>query len=124
MVQAQTIQSNKTFTNIRNFTLVGSLDKVLINKKKSTCNLVGLAVPADNRMKIEESKKRDEFFDLDRRLKKPWNIKVLVIPIVIDVLGTITKSLEKRLDECKLENIQTKELSRFFKMFKIVLETL
>ena len=33
--------------------------------------------------------------DLATELKKLWNIKVTLIPIVDDLLGTVTKSLEK-----------------------------
>ena len=45
-------------------------DLELINKKKRTCHLVGLVVPADHWEKIKESEKIDKCLDLTRELKK------------------------------------------------------
>ena len=50
-----------------------------------------IAVPADHRVKLKESEKRDKYQDLARVLKKLQNMKVTVIPIVIGALGTINK---------------------------------
>ena len=55
-------------------------------KKKITCRIVDFAVPADNRVKLKRSEKRDKYLDLARELKKLWNMKVTMIPIVIDAL--------------------------------------
>ena len=46
-------------------------------------------------VKLKKSKKRDKYLDFARELKKQWNMKVIVIPIVIGVLGTVTKGLVK-----------------------------
>ena len=35
-------------------------------KRKKTCKIVDSAVPADHRVKLKESKKRDKYFDLAR----------------------------------------------------------
>ena len=37
-----------------------------------------------------------------RELKKLWNMKMTVIPIVISALGTISKVLERRLEELEI----------------------
>ena len=42
-------------------------------------------------------KKVDKYMDLARELKKLWNMKVIVITIVVSVPGTFLKDLEKRL---------------------------
>ena len=57
-----------------------------INKEKNYA-----VIPADHRIKLEESEKKDKYLDLARELKKLWNIKVTIIPIVIDAFGTVTK---------------------------------
>ena len=62
-------------------------------KKDRTCRIADFAIPADHRVKLKESKKRDKYPDLARELKKLWNMKVMVIPIVIGALGTVTKGL-------------------------------
>ena len=57
---------------------------------------------ADHRVKLKGSEKRDKYQDLSRELKKLWNMKVKVIPIVIGALGTITKGLVKGLGELEM----------------------
>ena len=53
------------------------------------------AVPADHRVKLKESEKRNKYLDLTRELKNPWNKKVTIIPIVISALGTVPKDWYK-----------------------------
>ena len=60
-------------------------------KKKKICKIVDFVVPADHRIKLKECEKRDKYFNLARELKKLWNMKVTIIPIVIGAFGTITK---------------------------------
>ena len=60
-------------------------------QKKRTCPIVAYAVPADHRVKLKESKRREKYLDLARVLKKLWKMKVTVIPIVNYALGTVTK---------------------------------
>ena len=50
-------------------------DIIIINKwkkekRKKTCKIVDFAVPADRRVKLKESEKKDKYFDLARELKK------------------------------------------------------
>ena len=49
-------------------------------------------------MKIKESEKIDKYFDLARELEKFWNMRVIVIRVVVDTLETVLKGLEKRLE--------------------------
>ena len=76
---------------------------------------MNFAVPADHRVKLKENEKMDRYLDLARELKKPWNRRVRVIPIVIGALGPFPKSLEKRLEELeirgRIETIQTAAIS-------------
>ena len=41
--------------------------------------------------KLKECEKRDKYLDLAGELKKLWNMKVTIIPIVIGAFGTVTK---------------------------------
>ena len=43
--------------------------------------------------------KKDKYLDFARELKKLWNVKEMVIPIVNDVLRTVTKGLVQRLED-------------------------
>ncbi len=66
-------------------------DLIIINKKKRICKIVDFAVPADHRINLKESEKKDKYLDLPRELKKLWNMQVTIIPIVIGAFGTVTK---------------------------------
>ena len=46
------------------------------------CKIVDFAVPADHRINLKESEKKDKYLDLARESKKLWNMKVTVEPIV------------------------------------------
>ena len=50
-------------------------------------------MPADHRIKLKGSEKKDKYLDLARELEKLWNMKVTIIPIVIGAFGTLTKLL-------------------------------
>ena len=68
-------------------------------QKKRTSRVVDFAVPADHRAKLKESEKKDKYPDFARELKKLWNMKVIVISVVIGSLGTFNKGVIKGLEE-------------------------
>ena len=45
-------------------------DLIIINKRKRICKIVDFAVPADHRINLKESEKKDKYLDLARELKK------------------------------------------------------
>ena len=102
-------------------------DLIIINKKEGTCWFVDFAVPADYRVKLKECEKRSKFFNLARELKKLWNMKVMVIPIVTGALGTVTEGLVQRLEDLEItgqvETVQTTALLRSDRILRRVLET-
>ena len=105
-------------------------DLIIINKKKKRRELAKLStllVPANHRIKLKEWEKKDKYLDFARDLKKIWNMQVTIIPIVIGVLGTVTKGLLKRLEDLKVggrvETIQTTTLLRTARMLRRVLGT-
>ena len=57
------------------------------------------AVPVDHGVKMKET----EY--LLGSLKKPWNMKILVIQIVVGVWGIVPKGLEKRLEGVEFRDI-------------------
>ena len=100
-------------------------DLIIINKKMKICKIVDFAVPADHRIILKESEKKDKYLDLARELKKLWNMKVKIVPIVIGALGT--KELLKGLEDLevggRVETIQTTALLRMARILRRVLET-
>ena len=62
--KSESVQENETHKIIWNFEIqTGHLilarqpDRMLINEKKKTCNLVDFAISADHKVKIKENKK-------------------------------------------------------------------
>ena len=58
------------------------------------------AVPADHRLKLKETEKKDKYLDLATELKKLWNMKETIIP---RALGTVTKILLKGLEDLRIK---------------------
>ena len=108
-------------------------DLIIIIIKKQTkktpriCKIVDFAVPADHRIKLKECEKKDKYLDLVRELKKLWNTKVTIVPIVICAFGTITKGLLKGLEDLEVggwaETIQMTALLRTARILRRVLKT-
>ena len=84
-------------------------------------------VPAEHRVKLIESEKKDKYLDLGRELKKLWNMKVTFIPIVIGALGTDIKELIKGIEDLEIrgrvKTIQTTVILRLTRILRKVLET-
>ena len=110
-------------------------DLIIINKKKKKkkkkkkriCKIVDFAVPVDNRINLKKCKKKEKYLDLARELKKLWNMKVTILPIVIGGFGTITKGLLKGIEDLevggRVETIQMTALLRTARILRRVLET-
>ena len=102
-------------------------DLIIINKKMRICKTVYFAVPADHRINLKESEKKDRYLELAREIKNLWNMKVTIVPIVIGALGTVTKGLLKGLEDLEIggrvETIQTTVLLRTVRILRRVLET-
>ena len=96
-------------------------------QQKRTCKIVNFAVPADHRINLKECEKKDKYLDLTMELKKLWNMQVTIIPIVIDVFGTVIKKLLKGLEDLevggRVDTIQTTALLRTVRILRRVLET-
>ena len=95
-------------------------------KKKENLQNFDFAVAEDHRIKLKEREKRDKYLDLARELKKLWNMKVTIIPIVIGSFGTVTKGLFNGLEDLevggRVETIQTTALLKTTIILRRVLE--
>ena len=58
-------------------------DLIILIKKKRTCKIVDFDVPADHRINLKDCEMNDKFLDLAKELKKLWNMKVTIVPIVV-----------------------------------------
>ena len=82
-------------------------DIIFIDKEHHKCQIIDFAIPYDARVDGKEVEKIEKHLDLARELKKVWNMKVTVVPLVLGPLGTPAKALEKRL---KTIGVETKIL--------------
>ena len=84
---------------------------------------MNFAVPANHRIKLKESEKKNKYLDLARELKKIWKMKVTII---IGAFGTVTKGLLKGLEDLEIvgrvKTIQTTTLLRTARILRRVLE--
>ena len=87
-------------------------DLIMINKKKRISKIIDFAVPADYRINLKECEKKNKYHNLARELKKLWNMKGTILPIVIGAFGTSTKGLSKGMEDLevggRVENSQMK----------------
>ena len=120
-----TCPRNNTYKLLWNFNI--HTDHLISTKKMRTCKIVDFAVLADSRIKLKECEKKDKYLGLARELKKLWNMKVTIIPIVISAFGTVTKGLLKELEDLevggRVETIQSTTLLRTARILRRVLET-
>ena len=96
-------------------------------QKKRIYKIVDFAVPAGHRIKLKECEKKDKYLDLARELKKLWNMRMTIVPIVTGAFGTITKGLLLGLEDLevggRVETIQMTALLRKARILRRVLET-
>ena len=72
---------------------------VLVDKKEKICKIIDFAVPGDSRIEEKEKDKIEKYQDLGRELRKIWNVKVKIIPLVVGCLGAIPKQFGNRLKQ-------------------------
>ena len=72
-------------------------DLVVVDKERS-CKIIDFAVPGD-RIEEKEKDKVEKYQDLGRELQKRWNVKVIIIPLVVGSLGAIPKQFGNRLKQ-------------------------
>ena len=63
---------------------------------------MNFAVPADHRVTLKRSENKGKYINFARRLKKQWNMKMMVTPDVTGALGRIPKVLVKELEDLKI----------------------
>jgi hypothetical protein len=78
----RTIPSNKQDIEIR-------------NNEKGTCMLIDVAMTGDRNVIQKEAEKILKYKYLTIEIKRMWNVKTRVIPVIIGATGTISNSFRK-----------------------------
>ena len=68
-------------------------DVIVMQKDKNLSQIIDFACPYDGRVDSKELEKIEHYQDLARKLRKIWNMKVKVTPLLIGAPGTTTIKL-------------------------------
>ena len=69
-------------------------DIMLVSKVRKTAQIIDVACPNDINVFEKEQEKVTKYQDLKIEIEKMWSVKAEVIPVVVGVLGAVTKRLE------------------------------
>jgi len=73
-------------------------DVIIGNKKEKTCTLIDVAIPADRNVVQKEAEKKLKYKNLCIEIKRMWNLKCTIVPVINGATGTVTRSLSKNLE--------------------------
>ena len=83
------------------------LDITVIDKKEKLCFVIDVACPFDTRIQKKEKEKVDAYTDLKYEILKVWRgdvKKVVILPVIIGALGSVTGRLQKELEKLDYKN--------------------
>jgi len=84
---------------------------IIRNNEKKTCMLIDVAISGDRNVIKKGFEKILKYKDLTIEIKRMWNVKTKVIPVIIGATGTISKSLRKYVSNIP-GNHEDKELQK------------
>ena len=101
-------------------------DIVVVDKVKKETMIIDVAIPGDTRICNKEQEKNRKYSLLKDKIATLWQMKkVVVIPIVVGALGTISTKFEKYIEslgiEIRIEHVQKLALLRTAKIIRKVL---
>ena len=62
---------------------------MLVDKSKKSCHIIDVAIPEDSGVKEMEVEKVEKYQNLARELRRMWEVKTKVLPVVLGALGTV-----------------------------------
>ena len=74
-------------------------DMTVVDKVNKYCDIIDFSIPYDSKIELNEQEKIEKHQDLRRELKKMWNMKANITPVVTEAMGTIPNKLHKRLEQ-------------------------
>ena len=101
-------------------------DIVVVDNVKKEAMIIGVAIPGYTRVCDKEREKIEKYRLLKDEIARLWQMKkVVVIPIVVGALGTITTKFEKFIEslgiEIRIEHVQKSALLRTARIIRKVL---
>ena len=101
-------------------------DIVVVDKVKKETMIIYVAIPGDTRLCDKEREKIEKYSLLKGEIARLWQLKkVVVIPIIVGALGTITTKSEKYIEslgiDIRIENVQKSTVLRTARIIRKVL---
>jgi hypothetical protein len=69
--------------------LVNRPDTDTCDKKEKTCPLIDIVMPDDSNVNTKEIEKLSRYKNLDIKVSRMWKLRTKIVPVMIEVLGTI-----------------------------------
>ena len=76
-------------------TIPNNKPDIIRDNERGTCMLIDVAISGDRNVIKKEAEKILKYKDLTIEIQRMWNVKTKVIPVIIGVTGTISKSFRK-----------------------------
>ena len=70
-------------------------DIVVKDHKEKICYILDISTPSDRRLAVKEIEKLSKYKDLEIEINRMWNMKTVVIPVIIGNLGMVRKTCDK-----------------------------
>jgi hypothetical protein len=88
---------NNNNNNNNNKVTANRPDIIIKNNKEKTCRLIDVSIPADRNVVQKEAEKNLKYksFCIEIRV---WNLKCMIIPVIIGATGVVTRSIRKNLE--------------------------
>ena len=68
-------------------------DIIVKDSVNSTYKLIDMTVPSDRNIALKEIEKKSKYKDLELEIQRMWQMKSIVIPVVVGALGTVKKGM-------------------------------
>ena len=87
-------------------------DIVIMEKNTNKCLIIDVACPGDNNLILKRNEKLDNYSELRVEIARMWDKETLIVPIIIEVLGSIPNDLECNLKKLDISyNVETLQKS-------------
>jgi hypothetical protein len=73
-------------------------DIIIKNRKEKRCVLIDVAIPTDRNVVLKKGEKKLKYTSLYIQIQQMWNLKCMIIPVIIGATGILTKGLRKNLE--------------------------
>ena len=97
-------------------------DIIVKDSVNSTCKLIDMTIQSDRSIALKEIEKKSKYKDLELEIQRVWQMKAIVIPVVVVALGTVKKGMveniekvSKRHDVTEIQKICILESARMLK---------